>query len=107
MNRSIVAVLGLLLLMTTTGCLATSTRAPPRGLGVQHANAGELVTDQQSAPKRGEACASSSLGAVAQGDASIRAAAEKGGITKIAYVDSRSTNVFGIYAKYCTIVWGE
>ncbi|MFO7155537.1 MAG: TRL-like family protein [Pseudomonadota bacterium] len=107
MNRSIVAVLGLLLLMTTTGCLAMSTRAPLIGLGIQNVKAGELVTEHQNATKMGEACASSILGAVAQGDASIRAAAEKGGITKIAYVDSRSTNVFGIYAKYCTIVWGE
>ncbi len=41
------------------------------------------------------------------GDASIHAAAREGGISKIAYVDSHSTSILGIYAKYCTIVWGE
>ena len=41
------------------------------------------------------------------GDASISAAATNGGINRIHHVDHETTNIFGIYAKYVTIVYGE
>lgn len=44
---------------------------------------------------------------VGYGDASISAAAEEGGITKIHHVDCEVLNVFGIYSRYETIVYGE
>ncbi len=40
-------------------------------------------------------------------DASIRAAAKNGGITKISTVDIKSTNVLNIIVTYETIVTGE
>ena len=58
-------------------------------------------------PKRGEACAQSILGLVAQGDASIWAAAKAGGITKIDTVDTYSNNMLGIIARFCTVVHGS
>lgn len=57
--------------------------------------------------KIGEACANSILGLVAAGDASVTAAKNAAGITKISVVDHQSTSVLGIYAQYCTIVTGE
>jgi predicted outer membrane protein len=57
--------------------------------------------------KRGEACAHNVLGLVATGDASIDAAKQSAGITKVASVEQSASRVLGYYAKYCTIVRGE
>jgi hypothetical protein len=57
--------------------------------------------------KRGEAMASSILGIVATGDASVAAAARNGRITKIHTADTKATSVLGIYATYTTVVTGE
>jgi len=57
--------------------------------------------------KKGEACATSILGIVATGDASISAAKKAGGISSIAYVDYTSYAILGIFAKYCTVVYGR
>ena len=43
----------------------------------------------------------------ATGDASIKAAMDNGGITKIHHVDHKSMSVLGVYAKYTTVVYGE
>ena len=56
--------------------------------------------------KEGRACAKSILGMVATGDASIKAAAAAGGITKIDSVDHHSTWMV-VMGQYCTIVRGS
>lgn len=43
----------------------------------------------------------------ATGDASISAAMQNGGITRVHHVDNDTLNILGIYAKYTTIVYGE
>ena len=57
--------------------------------------------------KEGRACAQSILGLVAQGDASIKAAAAEGGITKVSSVDHYTRNMLGVIGEYCTIVRGQ
>ncbi len=57
--------------------------------------------------KVGMACASSILGLVGTGDNSLRAAAAKAGVTKIATVDREVKNILSVYSKRCTIVTGE
>jgi hypothetical protein len=58
--------------------------------------------------KKGVATATGILGAVATGDASIKAAMENGGITKVHHVDYQKDIVlFGLYQKLTTIVYGE
>ncbi len=57
--------------------------------------------------KEGKACAQSILGLVAQGDASIKAAAQQGGITKVSSVDHYTKNMLGVIGEYCTIVRGQ
>ncbi len=57
--------------------------------------------------KTGEACATSILGIVASGDASIDAAKQAGGINEVLSVDYKSTSVLGLYASFCTIVKGR
>ena len=44
---------------------------------------------------------------VSFGDASISAAVKEPGITKIHHVDCEVLNVFGIYSRYETIVYGD
>jgi len=44
---------------------------------------------------------------VGWGDSSIAAAAAQNGITKIHHVDTETQNIFGIYSKYTTVVYGE
>lgn len=47
------------------------------------------------------------LGIVAVGDGGINVAAKNAGITKISYVDVQKTNIFGLFTKAETIVYGE
>jgi hypothetical protein len=44
---------------------------------------------------------------VGYGDGSISAAARNGNITKVHHVDSEILSIFGIYARYRTVVYGE
>jgi hypothetical protein len=57
--------------------------------------------------KTGKAECMSILGLVAQGDATVEAAARAGGITKIYSVEHHSTNILGILGKFETKVTGE
>jgi len=58
--------------------------------------------------KSGEACATGYLGIVSSGDASLKAAAAAGGITKINYVDYKNNNLLGsVISTTCTIARGD
>lgn len=60
-----------------------------------------------SSEKVGTAMATSVLGIVATGDASIKTAMENGKITKIHHVDFHTKNILGLYGEYTTTVYGE
>lgn len=57
--------------------------------------------------KKGKACATSILGAIGTGDASVTAAARNGGITKVGFVDYSAFSILGLYAEHCTLVSGS
>lgn len=57
--------------------------------------------------KTGQACASSILGLVATGDASVSAAKAAGGITEVAHVDHDIFSILGLYGTTCTVVVGK
>jgi hypothetical protein len=65
------------------------------------------ATSNGTATKKGTSQATSILGLVATGDASIEAAKKNGGITKITHVDWHAENYLGFYGKYVTTVYGE
>ena len=96
-----------LALMATTGCgFATGGDAWVFGwIYSGYRSPGQLGTGQPG--KIGEACASTILGWIAQGDASIEAARKAGGITQIAWVDHDQFQILGIYGTTCTIVHGQ
>ena len=58
--------------------------------------------------KKGKACATNILGLIAEGDASIVAAAKNGNITNVTTIDSEfESYLFGIFSKKCTLVSGN
>lgn len=82
-------------------------KAPVSGVVYTKVKAPVAVTENENASKVGTAEATSILGIVATGDASIDAAAKSAGITKIHHVDAESTGILGIFAKYKIYVYGE
>lgn len=103
LNFALAAVLS----MSLSGCaMAAGGNAFASGFVYSgYKSPGQVGTAQ--AAKLGEACASSILGWVATGDASVEAAKKAGGITQIAHVDHEQFNVLGVYATTCTIVHGQ
>lgn len=57
--------------------------------------------------KVGTSKATSILGLVAMGDASIKAAMTNGNIKTVKYVDYDAKNILGIYGEYTTTVYGD
>ena len=98
-----IAVLGLLGI-GSTGCMAVASPA----VGVLFTEVqGPLDAEGPIGRKRGEACAQSIHGLVAEGDASIKAAADNGGITNVTSVEHSTRNILGIIGTFCTIVRGS
>ncbi|MEZ5397947.1 MAG: TRL-like family protein [Bryobacterales bacterium] len=97
-----------LLLLGLTGCAGVAFIGQGNAVGVLYADTTTPVhaTENNLGKKVGEACATSILGIVTTGDASIRAAADAGGIKEIAAVDSSLKNILGIVATHCMIVSG-
>lgn len=87
--------------------LSACVSAPVSGFLWTDVKGGVTATEAYGGSARGEACASSILGAVATGDASIDTAKKVGGIAQVVTIDYSVTNILGIYAKYCTIVYGK
>ena len=86
--------------------------SPPTGLIVQQTIMNkQVVTPQDLGTKTGQACTTSYLGLISQGDSSIKTAAELapgGGIKKISAVDYKNNNLGGfIIMETCTIVHVE
>jgi hypothetical protein len=98
-----------LVLMSLTGCatIAFSGQGVPVAFLYADASVPVHSTQNEVGKKKGEACATSILGLVTTGDASIRAAADAGGIKEISAVDASIKNILGIVATYCTVVSGQ
>lgn len=102
--KKILAILvcGLLL----AGC--SGAPAPAGGLIWTNVSAPIAATDNPNKPTLvGRAEATSILGLIATGDASIRAAVRNGGITQIHHVDYHKQSIFGVVTTFTTIVYGN
>jgi len=102
------AALASVVIVFMTGCAAIG---PIQG-GVM----GPLFTQTDAAVAVGTAGGAEKVGTsesteiigIATGDSSISKAMSNGGITKIHHVDCKVLNVlWGVYAKYTTVVYGE
>jgi hypothetical protein len=95
-------------MLSLQGCATFAFAGHGTAIGFVYTDATtpQHVTDNVLGKKKGEACATSILGWVTTGDASIRAAADAGGIKEISAIDSSFKNILGVYATYCTVVSG-
>jgi len=84
-----------------------TVKSPLSGILYTNVKAPVAVTGNSNSTKVGTSQATSILGIVATGDASIDAAAKSAGITKIHHVDEESRSILGIFAKYKVFVYGE
>lgn len=97
--------ISMLLLVACAGVGSIGGNSIPGDLYSSVAVPGE--TTENSGDKTGKACASSILGLVATGDASISAAKTSSGIQKVNSVNYSVDNILGVYATYCTIITGS
>lgn len=90
------------------GCAVTAPVVPPPAL-IQNYQAPLDLDHQETSrgEKRGVSAVQNVLGIVSWGDASIRAAAEQGGITTIESADYEFFGVLGVYSRYTTVVYGD
>ena len=94
--------------MILTGC--AGVMSPVSGALYMSVKGPLAISPQPGMSKTGTASASSILGLIAMGDASIEAAAKAGGITKIhnvTHVDVETMNILGLYVEYTTVVYGD
>ena len=102
MLKSIIAVA---VVSVLTGC--ATAKSPVMGSWYTDVNSSVAPTSNQAGSKVGESCATSILGLIATGDASIEAARKAGGISTVSSVDDYASSILGLYAKYCTRVRGN
>ena len=106
MKKSILTSLILLLSALIIGCAGAPTMQEVPGAIYANYQMGKDA-EGSVGTKEGRACATSILGWVATGDASIKTAAANGGISKVTSVERESKNIIGVHATYCTVVRGE
>ena len=105
MTKLQLLILGLGVAMLLSACQPVAS--PLLGMIYNETKYGDIATSHDTGTKEGKACASSVLGMVATGDASIQAAKNNGGITKVTHVDHSVKNIMGFVAEWCTIIRGE
>lgn len=90
-----------------SGCvfMGKTNAAAPLVLNVKSPDT-HFIDNSVKPEKKGTATASGLI-CFTEGDASIKAAMENGGITKIHHVDYEVRNIFGIIGSTTTIVYGE
>lgn len=103
--KQIKVVTAVLAMLSPVGC--AMAQSPVSGFLYTDTKASSAVTEAFGGSARGEACASSILGAIGTGDASIDAAKKAGGVVQVTAVDHSAWSILGLYAKYCTIVYGK
>ena len=88
------------------GCAATVS--PVTGFWYTNVNGPITATGApEEATRVGRASATSVLGVIATGDASIQAAARNGGIREIHHVDFESQSYIGVLAEFTVVVYGN
>ena len=102
--------IGLAIVCATQGACAglawTGHKVPFSGIYGEVATTEEIVA-QKLGSKRGESCATSILGLVTTGNATASAAAKVAGITSLSAVEHNTSNILGIYSKYCVHAIGD
>ena len=104
--RVLICVAVLAAMLVLSGCASMALGPVPSAITIDQRGPVAVGPASSMGSKVGRAKAEGIL-LVSYGDASISAAAQSVGITKIHHVDNETLNVFGIYARYETIVYGD
>jgi hypothetical protein len=105
MGKSVLLGVALAAVLVLASCAIVVS--PAMGTIYTEVKAPLTATQHPTYSRIGKAECTSILGLIAQGDASIEAAAKAGGITKIHHVDYEAKNILGIYGKFTTVVYGD
>lgn len=87
-----------------SGC---ATGYSPVGVGLLTDVKGPITATDSSGSKTGTACASTIIGLINNGDASIAAAKADGGIKTVSTADYHTKGFYPFFGKTCTIVTGN
>ena len=106
MMGAVIAGLGLAI---TGCCMPQGPFATPAssGIVVDNMTAGAYSIDNNVRPVKIGKATSKGIVLFTTGDNSIKAAMDNGGITKVHHVDVDVVNIFSLYSKVTTIVYGE
>jgi len=94
-----IAISGLL-----AGC---ATGLSPVGTGLITDVKGPLLATEMNGTKTGTACATTTLGLINKGDASIEAAKKAGGISVVASADYHTKGYYPFVGETCVTVTGQ
>ena len=103
MIRNIAIAIGVFALMLS-GC---ATGLSPAGTGLITDVKGPITATGLSGSKTGRSCASTIIGLFVSGDASIQAAMQAGGISKVATADYHTKGYYPFIGETCVNVTGE
>jgi hypothetical protein len=90
-----------------SGCAMVGGVAGGSYAGIYTATEGPVAVGSAATSDKVGTATSTAIVCFATGDASIKAAMDSAGITKIHHVDYKVMSVMGVYAKYTTVVYGE
>jgi len=94
------------LALVATGCVFVGPSNAVSALTLDVSSPGKFIDNSVQPLKKGQATATGVI-LYTEGDASIKAAMENGGITKIHHVDYKVKNILGLVGSTTTIVYGE
>ena len=95
------------LAMAASGCVMVGPSNAQSAITLDVSSPDTSFIDNSVRPLKMGTATSSGIVCFVQGDASLKAAMENGGITKIHHVDYKVKNMLGIIGSVTTIVWGE
>lgn len=97
-----------LITVVSTGILSgCATGLSPVGTGLITDVQGPIAATNATGTKTGRACASTIIGLINKGDASIVAAKKAGGINTVATVDYHTKGFYPFFGETCVIVTGN
>ena len=112
MKKLLVAAVLAALGLGLTGCVSAGGPSTTSAIGIggiidDNGSPASFDFDNSVKPLKCGEATSKGIVLYVSGDSSIKAAMDNGGITKIHHIDYRVFNIFNLYTKATTIVWGE
>ncbi len=95
------------LAVLASGCVMTRSNTIASVLTLDVSSPDMSFVDNDVKPAKMGVAKASGIICFCEGDASLKAAMDNGGIKKVHHVDYKVKNILGIIADYTTIVYGE